>query len=143
MSAPDPPAGLVLGHQAASSQTFAVGLAQGQSLEVDDLVAVTTEDPGGDVTTFGIVAESYAALEGASLPSDTATITTSAASRPAAVSPSVTATPPVVRGSAATASPRARRLFTPSVVRPARTRIPVTRARPMSGASWRGVNPAP
>ena len=27
------------------SQTFSVGLADGQSLEVDDLVAVTTEDP--------------------------------------------------------------------------------------------------
>jgi DNA helicase HerA-like ATPase len=69
-----PPAGIVLGHQAASSQTFSVGLAEGQSLEVDDLVAVTTEDPGGDVTTFGIVAESYAELEGASLPSDTGVI---------------------------------------------------------------------
>lgn len=68
------PAGIVLGHQAASSQTFTVGLGEGQSLEVDDLVAVTTPDPAGDVTTFGIVAESYAQLEGASLPSDTGVI---------------------------------------------------------------------
>ena len=66
--------GIVLGHQAASSQTFAVGLSDGESLEVDDLVAVTTPDPRGDVTTFGIVAESYAQLEGASLPSDTGVI---------------------------------------------------------------------
>ncbi len=63
--------GVVLGHQAASSQVFAVGLADGQTLEVDDLVAVTTTDSGGDVTTFGIVTETYAQMEGASLPSDT------------------------------------------------------------------------
>ena len=68
------PVGVVLGHQAATSQTFAVGIAEGSSLEVDDLVAVTTPDPGGSVTTYGIVAESYAQLEGASLPSDTAVI---------------------------------------------------------------------
>lgn len=63
--------GVVLGHQAASSQVFAVGLADDQTLEVDDLVAVTTTDSGGDVTTFGIVTETYAQMEGASLPSDT------------------------------------------------------------------------
>lgn len=63
--------GVVLGHQAASSQVFAVGLADDQTLEVDDLVAVTTTDAGGDVTTFGIVTETYAQMEGAVLPSDT------------------------------------------------------------------------
>ena len=66
--------GVVLGHQAASSQSFEVGVVDGSSLEVDDLVAVTTPDPAGQVTTYGIVAESYARLEGASLPSDTAVI---------------------------------------------------------------------
>ncbi len=65
------PVGVVLGHQAASSQVFTVGLADDQTLEVDDLVAVTTTDSGGDVTTFGIVTETYAQMEGASLPSDT------------------------------------------------------------------------
>jgi uncharacterized protein len=66
--------GVVLGHQEATSQTFEVGIAEGSSLEVDDLVAVTTPDPDGPVTTYGIVAESRARLEGASLPSDTAVI---------------------------------------------------------------------
>jgi hypothetical protein len=66
--------GVVLGHQAATSQSFEVGVGEGSSLEVDDLVAVTTPDPAGEVTTYGIVAESYARLEGASLPSDTAVI---------------------------------------------------------------------
>ena len=66
--------GVVLGHQAATSQSFEVGVVDGASLEVDDLVAVTTPDPAGEVTTYGIVAESYARLEGASLPSDTAVI---------------------------------------------------------------------
>ncbi len=66
--------GIVLGHQAATSQAFEVGLGEGESLEVDDLVAVTTPDPAGQVTTYGIVAESLARLEGASFPSDTAVI---------------------------------------------------------------------
>ena len=66
--------GVVLGHQAASSQVFSVGLADDATLEVDDLVAVTTPDPDGDVTTFGIVTEAYAQMEGASLPSDTRVI---------------------------------------------------------------------
>ncbi|MDX6554684.1 MAG: hypothetical protein QOD86_879 [Miltoncostaeaceae bacterium] len=66
--------GVVLGHQAATSQSFEVGVSEGSSLEVDDLVAVTTPDPAGEVTTYGIVAESYARMEGASLPSDTAVI---------------------------------------------------------------------
>jgi len=63
--------GVVLGHQAASSQLFQIGVADGASLQVDDLVAVTTDDPGGAVTTYGMVTESYAQIEGASLPSDT------------------------------------------------------------------------
>ena len=66
--------GVVLGHQAATSQTFSVGLDDGRTLEVDDLVAVTTPDPAGEVTTYGVVAETYAQLEGASLPSDTRVI---------------------------------------------------------------------
>ncbi len=65
------PVGVVLGHLAASSQVFTVGLAGDQTLEVDDLVAVTTTDSAGEVTTFGIVTETYAQMEGASLPSDT------------------------------------------------------------------------
>ena len=71
MSAPDTPLGVVLGHQAASSQSFQVGIADDRSVQVDDLVAVTIRDPGGDVTTFGIVTETYAQIEGTSLPSDT------------------------------------------------------------------------
>jgi DNA helicase HerA-like ATPase len=66
--------GVVLGHQASSSQTFQVGLLAGQSLEVDDLVAVTTPDPTTEVTTYGIVTESYALHEGASMPSDSMVI---------------------------------------------------------------------
>ena len=66
--------GVVLGHQASSSQTFQVGLRDGQSLEVDDLVAVTTPDPAVEVTTYGIVTESYALHEGASMPSDSMVI---------------------------------------------------------------------
>jgi uncharacterized protein len=68
------PVGVVLGHQAASSQFFTLGVADGQTVEVDDLVAVTTPEPGGEVTTYGVVSETYAQMEGASLPSDTAVI---------------------------------------------------------------------
>lgn len=53
------------------SQSFQVGIADDRSVQVDDLVAVTIRDPGGDVTTFGIVTETYAQIEGTSLPSDT------------------------------------------------------------------------
>lgn len=66
--------GVVLGHQAASSQSFQVGLRDGQSLEVDDLVAVTTPDPVTDVTTYGMVTESHALHEGATMPSDSMVI---------------------------------------------------------------------
>jgi hypothetical protein len=66
--------GVVLGHQAASSQAFQVGLAPGQSLEVDDLVAVTTPDPVREVVTYGVVTESHALHEGATLPSDSMVI---------------------------------------------------------------------
>lgn len=74
MSEGDAEVGVVLGHQAATSQTFTVGLEEDRTLEVDDLVAVTTPDPEGEVTTFGVVTEAYAQLEGASLPSDSAAI---------------------------------------------------------------------
>lgn len=71
MTATPEPVGVVLGHQAASSQSFQVGIADGASVQVDDLVAVRTDDPGGPVTTFGIVTESYAQIEGASVATDT------------------------------------------------------------------------
>jgi hypothetical protein len=66
--------GVVLGHQAASSQQFQVGIADGQSLEVDDLVTVTTPDPVREVITYGVVTESHALHEGASMPSDSMVI---------------------------------------------------------------------
>ena len=66
--------GIVLGHQAASSQKFLVGVGEADSLAVDDLVTVTIPDPKGDVTTYGIVTEAYAELEGAQLPSDSSLI---------------------------------------------------------------------
>lgn len=71
MTAEGGPVGVVLGHQAASSQAFQVGIDEDASLEVDDLVAVTTPDPAGEVTTYGVVTEAFAQLEGASMPSDT------------------------------------------------------------------------
>lgn len=73
-SAAQDPVGVVMGHQAASSQEFSVVLDEARSLAVDDLVAVTTPDPEGDVITYGVVAEAHAQLEGASLPSDTQVI---------------------------------------------------------------------
>src|SRR5690606_9589071 len=75
MTADGGPVGVVLGHQAASSQMFQVGIDEDASLEVDDLVAVTTPDPAGDVTTYGVVTEAVAQLEGASMPSDTVAYT--------------------------------------------------------------------
>jgi DNA helicase HerA-like ATPase len=66
--------GIVLGHQAATSQAFTVGLRTDETLEVDELVAVRIADPGGEVTAYGLVTESMAQLEGATLPSDTAVI---------------------------------------------------------------------
>jgi DNA helicase HerA-like ATPase len=66
--------GVVLGHQAASSQTFEVGVMESQSLQVDDLVAVTTPDPVEEVVTYGVVTESHALHEGATLPSDSMVI---------------------------------------------------------------------
>lgn len=66
--------GVVLGHQAASSQTFQVGIEAGESLEVDDLVAVTTPDPVAPVTTYGVVTEAHALHEGATMPSDSMVI---------------------------------------------------------------------
>ncbi len=71
-----PTVGVVMGHQAASSQEFSVVLDEDRSLAVDDLVAVTTPDPDGDVVTYGVVAEAHAQMEGASLPSDTQVIAT-------------------------------------------------------------------
>ncbi len=66
--------GVVLGHQAASSQTFQVGVFDDASLQVDDLVSVTTPDPVEDVVTHGVVVESHALHEGATLPSDSMVI---------------------------------------------------------------------
>lgn len=66
--------GVVMGHEAASSQQFAVVLHDDRSLAVDDLVAVTTPDPDGEVIAYGVVSEARAQLEGASLPSDTQVI---------------------------------------------------------------------
>ena len=77
MTASDPGAarvGVVLGHQAASSQEFQIGISDGQSLEVDDLVSVTTPDPVKEVVTYGVVTESHALHEGASMPSDSMVI---------------------------------------------------------------------
>lgn len=71
---PSGEAGVVLGHEAASSQQFAVVLHEDRSLAVDDLVAVTIPDPEGDIVAYGMVAETRAQLEGASLPSDTRVI---------------------------------------------------------------------
>ena len=66
--------GIVVGHESATSQRFAVVVHEGRSLAVDDIVAVTTPDPAGAVTAYGVVAEAHARLEGASLPSDTQVI---------------------------------------------------------------------
>jgi uncharacterized protein len=66
--------GVVLGHQAASSQAFLVGIEADASIEVDELVAVTTPDPVAEVTTYGVVTETYAQHEGASMPSDSMVI---------------------------------------------------------------------
>lgn len=74
---PGPPAdevGIVVGHESATSQRFAVVVHDDRSLAVDDIVAVTTPDPDGDVTAYGVVAEAHARLEGASMPSDTQVI---------------------------------------------------------------------
>ena len=66
--------GIVLGHEASTSQTFQVGLDAQESLAVDDLVAVTIPEPSGEVIAYGVVSERYAALEGAQMPSDSALI---------------------------------------------------------------------
>ncbi len=66
--------GIVLGHEASTSQTFQVGLDSDRSLAVDDLVAVTIPEPSGEVIAYGVVSERYAALEGAQMPSDSALI---------------------------------------------------------------------
>lgn len=66
--------GVVMGHEASTSQQFSVVLHEDRSLAVDDIVAVTTPDPEGDVVAYGVVAEARAQLEGASLPSDTQVI---------------------------------------------------------------------
>jgi hypothetical protein len=70
----DTAAGVVLGHQAATSQRFLVGIPDGRSLQVDDLVAVTTPDPVEEVVTYGVVTESLALHEGATMPSDSMVI---------------------------------------------------------------------
>ena len=64
--------GRVLGSEHATTREFRVAIADGQYLQLDDLVVVRTEVPGaGEVDTYGIVTEIEAAYEGASYESDT------------------------------------------------------------------------
>ena len=70
----DPPRriGLVDGSTDSDSRTFHVVLDSDTVVQLDDLVAVATELPGGDqVTHYGIVTELFSRLEGAEYPSDT------------------------------------------------------------------------
>ena len=64
--------GLVDGSVESDSRTFQVVLDEHALVQLDELVAVTTELPGGDrVTHYGIVTELRSRFEGADLPSDT------------------------------------------------------------------------
>ena len=64
--------GLVDGSTDSDSRTFHVVLDSDTVVQLDDLVAVATELPGGDqVTHYGIVTELFSRLEGAEYPSDT------------------------------------------------------------------------
>ena len=64
--------GLVDGSTDSDSRTFHVVLDSDTIVQLDDLVAVATELPGGDqVTHYGIVTELFSRLEGAEYPSDT------------------------------------------------------------------------
>ena len=64
--------GLVDGSVESDSRTFHVVLEPTTLIQLDELVAVTTELPGGaHVTHYGIVTELRSRFEGADLPSDT------------------------------------------------------------------------
>jgi DNA helicase HerA-like ATPase len=64
--------GRVLGSQHTSTREFRVVIADGEYLQLDDLVVVETDVPGhGPVNTYGVVTEVEAVYEGASYESDT------------------------------------------------------------------------
>ena len=70
-----PRLGLVDGSTDSDSRTFHVVLDPDAVVQLDDLVAVTTDLPNGDqVTHYGIVTELRSRLEGAEYPSDTARV---------------------------------------------------------------------
>ncbi len=75
MNEPPGRIGLVDGSEQTSSAQFLVVLDRDAVVQLDQVVAVSTELPGGDaVTHYGIVTELYSSFEGASLPSDTALV---------------------------------------------------------------------
>ena len=66
------PVGLVLGSEPTTTQEFRVVLGEDQYLQLDDLVVVKTPVPKvGEVTTYGIVTETFARYEGTAFESDT------------------------------------------------------------------------
>ena len=66
------PVGLVLGSEPTTTQEFRVVLGEDQYLQLDDLVVVKTPVPKvGEVTTYGIVTETFARCEGTAFESDT------------------------------------------------------------------------
>ncbi|MGH2751904.1 MAG: ATP-binding protein [Actinomycetota bacterium] len=70
--APLDPVGLVLGSEPTTTQEFRVVLDEDQYLQLDDLVVVKTPVPKvGEVTTYGVVTETYARYEGTAFESDT------------------------------------------------------------------------
>ena len=71
----EPRIGLVDGSVESDSRTFHVVLDPDALVQLDELVAVATDLPGGrSVTHYGIVTELRSRLEGAELPSDTARV---------------------------------------------------------------------
>ncbi len=67
--------GLVDGSERSDSRSFRVLLDSDAFIQLDELVAVTTDLPGGNsVTHYGIVTELISRLEGADLSSDTARV---------------------------------------------------------------------
>ncbi|HUG75212.1 MAG TPA: ATP-binding protein [Acidimicrobiia bacterium] len=64
--------GRVLGNQHANTREFRVAIAEGEYLQLDDLVVTRTDVPGaGVVDTYGVVTEVEAVFEGATYESDT------------------------------------------------------------------------
>ncbi|MEX2323917.1 MAG: ATP-binding protein [Acidimicrobiia bacterium] len=64
--------GRVLGNQHANTREFRVAIADGEYLQLDDLVVTRTDVPGaGTVDTYGVVTEVEAIFEGATYESDT------------------------------------------------------------------------